>query len=1215
MNHTDQASRLGDLRDELVRLVNGFPGTLLYNVPLTPATVSNAPSFGINVMQQLLMLALNPYFARVLGLLFVDTDIAPGVTYDYCIIGYWGNIPCAAITLYPGRAPAAALAHGKASFGGATVSVDHASYPISMWRWTRDDATGHYLAQADPGAPTALGASFQLAIGGFAQAQQPEAMLAVTWSQGVPPKIPPTLPPRTLFIALKQPVAGVEIQLSGMGTVYARSNGVVVAAFAFQSRPLQKVSLAAPNPDSALIDEIRVEGSVDSSAFVVGWLRMHLLPKGFIGTRCAMVRGSHHMSPIAPPLTPLVATLQYRQANIDTTNLKLVPHSRIDVEWPAPMTAAPPQGDPMKDPFGLPPPTQPIGFVAERQDSLVAGSLLRLPRVVANASSPTPTPKQGTVYPIPTPRLYRLPDRVTDPVGGWQYRVAGFDLFGALGIWSGWTQPLGIEKIAAPATGLSIQDFDNRNTAGGAPFPASSATPTEWIGGTLKARANWAASAFMMYPDTKSARAIAKSIDTNGVETGMLTYQDLALPIPTITKHQITSISATLDPTPGTNSAYNVFIQTNPPLPALDSTIPAAVLTVSPLTETDPNYDERSDRYVVRPFVSTIPNPNVLGSTIPGPVVAQLSVGATSPLVQVSNSYVGKNAYLVQGYGTSLTMSVPLNIPVGDRTARGQLSVQTSISDPFDVNEKIIDPNGINLPRDKSQPLTATFIGALRLLPPTPPTPPQDNNHLYYDPADFAGRAGKDLAFATAQLTGVSGYVLFRAPVGSLALADIARRLGLPTPNAADPNPIIANRPDLDAWTAAIPTWLDTYNAALVDAYTRAFAVYNAESAAALAANLPPPSAPAAPTPLTGASVLTDAKTQNAFIEHFFGGLLADELRALADLPPVPPPPLPQRPPPDNSLAFARVNTTPFTNFGQSIRDIVDGNGFGRNLYKLATVNTAGSQSAMSGSIGPYYTRVVTPPRPPVLYRVLPRVGSLKLEWALDANPDVAAYLIYRGASLGDLKDLRYFGPDPSHPMTTGLAAIECDLTLANPLFLGAGLIDPRIVGLVPDPRLFARDYNGSTMGEVPLPAGPAPDEVKAVYRLASYRSDLDPLVQPQAFNYWSQPLGVGITCEIFAASPTQSRLRGLRVGLGGRSVPVVVVATYGGVVKAFGIVAVRRASFTDGMLSGNMSFDRNNVRSYTAPSSNLNCYVVVAMDIYGNRSLPSKMLANTMLQ
>lgn len=1226
MSHTEQAAQLGALQEDLVRLVSGFPGTLLYDVPLAPATVSNAPSFGINVMQQLLMLGLNPHFATVLGLLFVDTDISPGVTYDYCITGYWGRTLCASTTLYPGRAPAAALAHGQASFAGMTVSVDQTSYPISMWRWTRDDPKGQYLAQVDPGAPTTLDLGFQSAIGSIPQAQQPEGMLAVTWSPGVavpPLNAPPVLPPRTLAIALKQPVTSVDIQLSGHGTVFARSNGVDLVSFAFSMSTLQTVSLVAPSPDSAMIDEIRVEGSANASTFVVGRLTTHLLPGDFIGTRCAMVRGSHRMSPIAPPLNPVVATFRHRQADINTTKLTLVPHSLINVEWPAPMTAAPQQGHPIDDPYGLPPPTQPIGFVAERQDSLVLGSPLRLPRIIANASSPTPKPNQGTVYPIPTPRLYRLPDRAADPVGWWQYRIAAFDLFGALGTWSGWTPPLGVEKIAAPATGLSIQYFDNQDSSGGAPFPAAPEPATAWIGGTLNARANWAASAFMMYPDTKSARAITESIGTDGAATGMLVYQDLALPAPTITQHTITSLVATLDPTPAAAGLYNIVIQTDPPLPVLDSTMPPAVLRVSILAETDPNYDERSDRYVVRPFISTIPDPNALGSTIPGPVVTQLSVGAASPLVTDSMSYVGKNAYLVQGYSTSLTMSVPLSIPVGEKTARGQLSVQTSISDPFDPNEKIVDPNGVHAVRDKSPPVTATFVGPLRLLPPTPPCPPQDNNHLYYDPADFTGRAGKDLVFETAQPAGVSGYVLLRAAFGSLALADIARRTGLQPPNAADPNPVIANRLDLAAWVAAIPTWLHTYNAGLVDAYKRAVEAFDAEvaaasaaAAAALAANLPPPTAPAAPVPpvaptaLTTGNVLRDAKAQNAFIEHFYGGMLDDELRALADLPPVQTSPTR----PDNSKAFARVSTTPFTDFGRQIRDTVDGNGFGRNLYKVASVNSAGSQSPLSGAIGPYYTQVVARPKPPVIYRVLPKAGALKVEWMLDANPDVAAYLVYRGATIDELKDLRYFGADPAHPMATGLAAIECDLTLVDPLFFGVGQIDPRIAGLVPDPRLFARDYNGSAMGEVPLPAGPAPGQVRGVYRLSSYRDDLDPLNQPQAFNYWSDPPGVGTTCEVFTAGSTQSRLRGLRVGLGGRSVPVVVVATYGGVVKVFGTVPARRASFTDGMRPGNVPVDPNSVGAYTGPMTGANWYAVVAVDIHGNRSQPSKALANTML-
>ena len=119
-------------------------------------------------------------------------------------------------------------------------------------------------------------------------------------------------------------------------------------------------------------------------------------------------------------------------------------------------------------------------------------------------------------------------------------------------------------------------------------------------------------------------------------------------------------------------------------------------------------------------------------------------------------------------------------------------------------------------------------------------------------------------------------------------------------------------------------------------------------------------------------------------IQHFYGGLLDDELRALADVA-------------DNAAAFAQLNPTPAAPSPSPLTDTVKGNGFGRNLYGLRSVNAAGSRSSRTPSVGPIYTRTVVPSRAPVLYRVTaqPTTGAFIVAWALDASPDVAGYLVY----------------------------------------------------------------------------------------------------------------------------------------------------------------------------------------------------------------------------
>jgi hypothetical protein len=169
------------------------------------------------------------------------------------------------------------------------------------------------------------------------------------------------------------------------------------------------------------------------------------------------------------------------------------------------------------------------------------------------------------------------------------------------------------------------------------------------------------------------------------------------------------------------------------------------------------------------------------------------------------------------------------------------------------------------------------------------------------------------------------------------------------------------------------------------------------------------------------------------------------------------------------------------------------------------------------------------------------------------------------------------------------------------------GNVDPRLIGFVPDPRLVARDYTNSVMAEIVLPPGPPPDQINAVYRLSDYIPG-----KPQiGFNYWTSPVS-GLP-SVVHSSPTETRLTGLRIGLG-RGVPVVVVATWAGVEKALGVVTIRRAGFVDVVSSPSTPADPNAIAAAPAPSTSApNFYAVVAVDIFGNRSAPSKIFAGQM--
>jgi len=156
-----------------------------------------------------------------------------------------------------------------------------------------------------------------------------------------------------------------------------------------------------------------------------------------------------------------------------------------------------------------------------------------------------------------------------------------------------------------------------------------------------------------------------------------------------------------------------------------------------------------------------------------------------------------------------------------------------------------------------------------------------------------------------------------------------------------------------------------------------------------------------------------------------------------------------------------------------------------------------------------------------------------------------------------------------------------------------SGVPDRRIRALVADPRMFARDFDGSDRAEIPLPE--ETEQIFGVYRLSEFNAAGNPVNQPGAFNYW-RPVAKGST---LAAAPR--RVKGLRVGLG-RGVPVVVVAQIAGANQLLGTLQSRRISFIDEAGSADA------IAGTTPPqsASTTYYYAVVAVDIFGNRSAPS---------
>jgi hypothetical protein len=1156
MSLVSEQQYLSQLRAECVRLVEGWPATPNYAVGTDASDDGTAaPQLSLRLVSQLQMAALSPYLARVLGLYFVDTKADPAALYQYCVVGVWANkIPPQVLS--PGGAPTGPLARGAASFDGMTITADPG---IShLYAWPGDGSGAPPPAQIQ-GVPGSVAAAFGQATTGLSPAQTPPALLGAQVNPAAWPFPPPPANPTVCTIALGAGVAEVAVSLAGQGAVTAFAAGAPVATATVSGTNLTWYPLIAPDPATAPIDQITITAAGGAgSTVVVGSVVSSPVTGANAGVRYALVdvpAAALAPGPMPAPAAPArpVTIFRRRTADVDPGTLTIKPSSFFEVQWAWPaLTPADQQGDPVTDPAGLPPPRRTVAYLAQRADGNI-GSPVAIPRFIMAA--PQPTPADSPL--LPAAAILRFVDTGRpDPVTGYRHRTAGFGLFGQLGAWSDWSDPRGVERIAAaPALRLVVggttqSSFDNSPAGGGAPDNAAS--PTAWVGGTLRVATSWTGSSLLAYPDARTARL---TVTATGGGDPVLATRDFAIPAPGIQAYTLTQLVA--DSARGATYAI-----TTPPLTAIAAADPAASLT---LTGVLADGTAVTERFVVRPG----PVDPAADVQPPG-VVATLAGGSGSRVATNPAVFLGQPAYLVSGVSVPLTVSVPLSVPIDQTTASGQAVIGVSTKAAFDPAEQIVDPN-TGATRAEPSSNAVVFAGPQQLVPPQPlpvdqGVPTHIVHHLYYDPADYDGNAGYLLPFDVSGQPGASGYLLDRAPAHSLFIADLKRRLSA---GLLDPNPAIAGRADLQTWISALPAWLTAYNAR------------NGTS-------------------LTQAGVLSDAGGQRGLIQHFYTGLLDDELRALADVP-------------GNAAAFAQLSAEPAAPSGTPLADAVNGNGFGRNLYGLRSVNAAGARSGRTPSVGPIYTRTVRPSRAPVLYKVTaqPATGAFILAWALDGSPDIAGYLVYRAADPADLGDLRWFGPDPVHPADPATLALPRLTPGAwDPLALTAGAGDPRLIGVVNDPRAYARDYDGSDMGEVALPPGSAPDEILGVYRLDEF-DPATPANQAGAFNYWI-PGAAGGTAQLVTdttVQPATSRVIGLRLGLG-RGVPAVVVASYAGVIRVIGRQPVLRIAFIDGVRPGSAPpepADPNAAPTWTAaPAGESPSYAILAVDVAGNLSAAS---------
>lgn len=254
-----------------------------------------------------------------------------------------------------------------------------------------------------------------------------------------------------------------------------------------------------------------------------------------------------------------------------------------------------------------------------------------------------------------------------------------------------------------------------------------------------------------------------------------------------------------------------------------------------------------------------------------------------------------------------------------------------------------------------------------------------------------------------------------------------------------------------------------------------------------------------------------------AWAERFYPALTDAQLVDLAERP-------------GNETAFTLLNESPIS--GSRYVDTVDGRVRNRYLYRLRTI--APSQLASAGwgpASEPGSSPSAQPPRAPVIARVEAGDGQITLHWALNREPGLAAYRIYRAASREELEDLRWWESRP----------------------------DDRLIATVPDPRLKARGR------AVTLPSGLDVADVLAVYRADEFAPDRAADDQPQALNY------LPATVSLDKSGPLPI-VRGLRPVADGVSL-VVVYRDSRGTLQVAGEAGIATVQFTDEGLPAGQDF------------------------------------------
>lgn len=341
----------------------------------------------------------------------------------------------------------------------------------------------------------------------------------------------------------------------------------------------------------------------------------------------------------------------------------------------------------------------------------------------------------------------------------------------------------------------------------------------------------------------------------------------------------------------------------------------------------------------------------------------------------------------------------------------------------------------------------ATLVAVDRRRPPTPPAPMIEA----VEPADYYGKSQVRLTWQPPEDAEAVSYQLYRAVDTAIFARDMEqRRLWTGEYQGLRPRQVFISDQDFGPWLAAR---------------------FPEKTAADIFPDSTNKAAWQAVTPIW-----------RAWADRFYPALTDNEIRQLARLP-------------GNETAFTLVNDKPIpapaADRPVEIDDVVDGQVRNRYFYRLRALSPALQSSAawspVSGSAVP---PKVKPPRAPVITRIEAGDRSITLHWALNREPDLKEYRLYRVEALvpreatpaergeilaarrAELDDLRWWGDEP----------------------------DPRLVATLPDPRFKVRRRR------LRLPTALQARQVLGVYRADEFEfePERDPIQrQPQALNYY----------------------------------------------------------------------------------------------------------------